>query len=150
MLTAFAELEDKVTGFDAGADDYLTKPFYMRELYLRIQNLVKRSRQLQEEVSSNLAAGDVVINDDQKKVYRGQQEIMLTPREYQILYMLIDNKDRVVSKAELMKEIWGGNVDYNTNTIEVYINFLRNKIDKPFGQKSIKTKVGYGYYWDMS
>ncbi|MCH5688035.1 winged helix-turn-helix domain-containing protein [Niabella sp. W65] len=71
-------------------------------------------------------------------------------KEYQILYMLIDNKDRVVSKAELMKEIWGGNVDYNTNTIEVYINFLRNKIDKPFGQQSIKTKVGYGYYWDIS
>ncbi|ULT46029.1 response regulator transcription factor [Niabella defluvii] len=73
MLTAFAELEDKVTGFDAGADDYLTKPFYMRELYLRVQNLVKRSRQLQEEVSSNLVAGDVVINDDQKKYIAGSR-----------------------------------------------------------------------------
>lgn len=79
---------------------------------------------------------------------RQGESISLTPREYQILVKLSENKGEIISKNELIKEIWGKAVDANTNTIEVYVNFLRNKLDKPFGKNTIKTKVGYGYYLD--
>ncbi len=151
MLTAFDDLEDKIQGFDSGADDYLTKPFYMRELLIRIHALVKRSesKKLNESQKQSIhIADDVIINDSIKKVTRQGTEIQLTPREYQILLKLIENKGELVSKQTLIQEIWGNIVDANTNTIEVYINFLRTKIDKPFSKNSIKTKVGYGYYFE--
>ncbi|WP_343632039.1 response regulator transcription factor [Fluviicola sp.] len=151
MLTAFDELEDKIQGYDCGADDYLTKPFYMRELLLRIQSLIKRSEtNTNREQSENavLVADDVVINQTTKKVTRQGQEISLTPREFQILVKLVSGKGELVSKQDLVREIWGNIVDANTNTIEVYINFLRGKIDKPFGKQNIKTKIGYGYFFD--
>ncbi|MNU94542.1 putative transcriptional regulatory protein YedW [compost metagenome] len=150
MLTAFDELEDKVQGYDTGADDYLTKPFYMRELLLRIQSLLKRSETIGKEPAENslLVADDMVINRLSKKVSRQGKEIILTPREFQILLKLVECKGELVSKQDLVKEIWGNIVDANTNTIEVYINFLRGKVDKPFGKQSIKTKIGYGYYFD--
>lgn len=150
MLTAFDELEDKVQGYDCGADDYLTKPFYMRELLLRIQSLLKRSETSGKDQSENavLIADDVVINQTTKKVTRQGQEISLTPREFQILVKLVSGKGELVSKQDLVREIWGNIVDANTNTIEVYINFLRGKIDKPFGKQNIKTKIGYGYFFD--
>lgn len=93
-----------------------------------------------------IIASDIHINTTQKKVTRQNLEIQLTPREYQILVKLCKNKGEIVSKNELIKEIWGTALDVNTNTIEVYVNFLRNKIDKPFGKNSIKTKIGYGYF----
>lgn len=147
ILTAFSELDDKVEGFNCGADDYLTKPFYMRELVLRIHSLLKRksNSELKKEI---ITANDIVINQSTKKVTRQGKEIILTPREFQILVRLIENKGEVISKNILIQEIWGSIVDANTNTIEVYINFLRNKIDKPFGRNNIKTKIGYGYYFD--
>ena len=151
MLTAFGELEDKVQGFGCGADDYLTKPFYMRELILRINSLFNRNK-TQPSASKNntiLIAGDITMNDAQKKVFRQGKEIILTPREYQILMRLMKNKGEIVSKSQLIEEIWGGSFDANTNTIEVYVNFLRNKVDKPFSENTIKTKVGYGYYLDI-
>lgn len=150
MLTAFDELEDKVHGYDSGADDYLTKPFYMRELLLRIQSLLKRSETIGKGASesNSLVADDIVINRSSKKVSRQGKEIILTPREFQILLKLVECKGELVSKQDLVKEIWGNIVDANTNTIEVYINFLRGKVDKPFGKQSIKTKIGYGYYFD--
>jgi DNA-binding response OmpR family regulator len=89
-----------------------------------------------------------VVHLPTKKVTRQGNEIKLTPREFQILVKLLDNKGELVSKNDLIKEIWGTIMDANTNTIEVYINFLRNKVDKPFGKQNIKTKVGYGYYFD--
>lgn len=146
ILTAFSELDDKVKGFDCGADDYLTKPFYMRELLLRINALTKR-RNSNNNPNATITTDDIIIYPNNKKVMRQEQEILLTPREYQILVKLIENKGELVSKNELIKEIWGNVMDANTNTIEVYINFLRNKVDKPFGKSSIKTKVGYGYYF---
>ncbi|WP_339922221.1 response regulator transcription factor [uncultured Cyclobacterium sp.] len=151
MLTAFGELEDKIHGFDCGADDYLTKPFYMRELILRVKSLFKRFKgnDLTSENSSHLSADDITLIDSQKKVFRQGKEISLTPREYQVLRRLIEKKGEIVSKADLIKEIWGNSFDANTNTIEVYVNFLRNKLDKPFDKKTIKTKVGYGYYLDL-
>lgn len=149
MLTAFGELEDKIHGFDCGADDYLTKPFHMRELLLRINSLIKRNRQLSSNPNDReLFFDDILMNDASKKVFRQNTEIILTPREYQILNKLISIQGDIVSKADLVKEIWGGSFDANTNTIEVYINFLRNKLDKPFGKSTIKTKIGYGYYLD--
>ncbi len=151
MLTAFSELEDKVHGFDCGADDYLTKPFYMRELLLRIHALIKRNKYANPAAPSDsiLAAEDILLDDAKKKVFRQDKEIILTPREYQILLMLMERKGEIVSKADLIKEIWGSSFDANTNTIEVYINFLRNKLDKPFEKNTIKTKIGYGYYLDI-
>ncbi|MBW6482976.1 MAG: response regulator transcription factor [Vicingaceae bacterium] len=151
MLTAFGELEDKVQGFDCGADDYLTKPFYMRELILRVNSLTKRLKQnnsITTEVPI-LIADDITLNDAQKKVFRQGKEISLTPREYQILLRLMENKGEIVSKSDLVKEIWGSSFNANTNTIEVYVSFLRNKLDKPFAKNTIKTKVGYGYYLDV-
>lgn len=148
LLTAFGELEDKIKGFDNGADDYLTKPFYMRELILRINSLIKRSENKSSGGNEHLILNDISINLAQKKVERRGKEITLTPREFQILVKLCKNRGDVVSKSDLIREIWGTSVDANTNTIEVYINFLRNKIDKPFGENSIKTKVGFGYYID--
>lgn len=150
MLTAFSELEDKVKGFDCGADDYLTKPFFMRELILRIHSLLKRSHPEKSKEKEIIIADDIQINQSQKSVFRQNREISLTPREYEILLLLCKNQGEVISKTKLMEEIWGTVFDTNTNTVEVYINFLRNKIDKPFEKNSIKTKVGYGYYFDSN
>lgn len=151
MLTAFGELDDKVMGYESGADDYLTKPFYMKELIMKVQSLIKRSETNSPGGGAkHLVAGDVVIDTALKKVTRQDQEIILTPREYQILCRLMESKNEVVPKKELIREIWGSSVDANTNTIEVYINFLRNKIDRPFGTDSIRTKVGFGYYFHIA
>ncbi len=150
MLTAFSELEDKIKGYDCGADDYLTKPFFMRELILRIHSLVKRSRFSEEEITGEkILAGDIIIDRRQKKVWRNGQEVELTPREYQILLRLSQTPGEIVSKNDLIREIWGSAVGFNTNTIEVYVNFLRNKLDKPFNRNTIRTRVGYGYYLDL-
>lgn len=148
MISAFSELEDKVQGYEMGADDYITKPFYMRELIMKIKSIIKRSKgsHLRDNNSPILTAGDLSLNINTKKVNRQGTEITLTPREYQILVKLLKHKGEIVSKQKLIQEIWGKSFDANTNTIEVYINFLRKKIDRPFAKESIKTKIGYGYY----
>jgi DNA-binding response OmpR family regulator len=150
ILTAFDDLADKVKGFESGADDYLTKPFFMRELLMRVRVLLKRSSitAKQDQSSANITADDIVIDTLKKKVFRQNTEVSLTPREYQILLRLCDSPGEVISKEEFIKELWGTAFNANTNTIEVYINFLRNKLDKPFDKNSIKTKVGYGYYFE--
>lgn len=147
FLTAFDELDDKVQGYESGADDYLTKPFYQKELLMRIQALVKRNTTAQPQ-NDTLIWHDIVIKQKTKTVFRNNQELKLTPREYQILVMLVLTKGEVVTKKELIREIWGSSFDANTNNVEVFINFLRNKVDKPFEKQLIKTKVGYGYYLD--
>ena len=149
MLTAFDELDDKIKGFESGADDYLTKPFFMKELIVRMNLLINKSRNtIKNRPKELIVVDDITIRTAQKSVTRQGREIVLTPREYQILEKLCKNQDEIISKDELIKEIWGTSLGINTNTIEVYINFLRNKIDKPFGNNSIKTKIGYGYYFD--
>lgn len=150
ILTAFDEIEDKVQGYESGADDYLTKPFYMQELLLRVQSLLRRNNSVTDTNSQPVTMGDIIVNPATKKVTRNGTEINLTPREYQILLRLVNAHGEVVSKKELIEEIWGRNFDANTNTVEVYINFLRKKLDKPFGRDSIRTRVGYGYYLDVS
>lgn len=146
LLTAFGELEDKIKGYESGADDYLTKPFFMKELVLRIQALSKRNTRNVNSQQETIVFEDIRIDQIQKRVYRQNQEVILTPREFQILSKLCAQPREMISKADLINEIWGQSIGVNTNTIEVYINFLRNKIDKPFGKNSIKTKVGFGYY----
>lgn len=150
ILTAFADLEDKVTGFNCGADDYITKPFYMRELLLRINKLISLNTAAGNRFQQEIRFDDIRIDVAKKKVFRQKQEIDITPREYQILLQLIKTPEEVISKKQLVESIWGSAVHFNTNTIEVYINFLRNKLDKPFGKNSIKTKKGYGYYIERS
>lgn len=148
FLTAFDELEDKVQGFESGGDDYLTKPFFMKELLLRIHSLIKRTQQ-PGEIEEVITIEDIVVNQRTKSVKRSNVELMLTPREYQILLKLVLARGELVPKQELIREIWGSALDANTNTIEVYINFLRGKVDKPFGKQLIKTKIGFGYYLDV-
>lgn len=146
MLTAFGELEDKIEGYNQGADDYLTKPFFMKELMLRVNALIKRRGTNESHNDDVIIVDDIVLNKKQKTVHRNGQEVNLTYREYEILMMLMEHRGEVVSKRKMLEKIWKTSFDGNTNTIEVYINFLRNKIDKPFDKKTIKTKVGYGYY----
>lgn len=148
FLTAFDQLEDKVEGFDAGADDYITKPFFIRELALRINNLIKRSKTNKFETEEKIISGNLVIDQKMKSVTKFGKTIELTPREFEILLLLVSNKGELISKQKLIEHIWGKSIDMNTNTIEVYINFLRKKIDKPFNENSIKTKIGFGYYFE--
>jgi len=153
LLTAFDELEDKIQGFERGADDYLTKPFYMKELSLRVQALLKRKAAAVKKLEKcttcdQIHIADLTLDLKDKRVQRGGKSIELTPREFQILHLLIQAEGASVSKKELVREIWGSPYDHNTNTIEVYVNFLRNKIDKPFKTALIKTRIGYGYYID--
>lgn len=147
MLTAYDEIEDKIKGFDLGADDYLTKPFFMEELSLRIKSLLKRSKKL-FNIDEIIKIQDLTINMSNKVVVRSAIEITLTPREFNLLIMLARSKGKIVTKKELNRSIWGGSLDENNNTIEVYINFLRKKIDKPFSKQLIKTKIGFGYFID--
>ncbi len=145
MLTAFGEVEDKLDGFDSGADDYLTKPFYFRELLARIKALLKRGGAHSEAVKS-INIDNLNIDLDKKQVSRGGQLIRLTGREFNILSMLAANPGQPFSKKELINAIWGTSVEVNTNTIEVFINSLRNKIDKNQPVKLIHTRFGFGYY----
>ena len=148
MLTAYDELEDKMKGFEMGADDYLTKPFFMVEVLARIKSLLKRANK-QTEQPSLIWVEDLSIDVSTNSVFRAKQDINLTPREFNLLLMLVKAKGKMVTKKELNKQIWGGSLDEHNNTIEVYINFLRKKIDKPFSKQLIKTKIGFGYYLDV-
>lgn len=148
MLTAFEELDDKVQGFKVGADDYLTKPFYEMELLARVNSLIKRT-QIGNKNADKVVIHDLTINQNTKLVSRAGKEIILTPREYDILLKLALADGGMVSKRELLKDIWGGLFSASNNTIEVYINFLRNKVDKPFEKQLIRTKKGFGYYLDI-
>jgi DNA-binding response OmpR family regulator len=122
----------------------------MKELIMRVQALIKRKNtdNSQFENTETLVYGDLIIQTKTSKVTRQGVELALTAREYQILLQLVLAKGELVLKRDLIKEIWGSSFDANTNTIEVYINFLRKKVDKPFGKDSIKTKIGFGYYFE--
>lgn len=145
MLTALGALSDKLEGYDTGADDYLVKPFEFRELLMKIRVLLKRSQHQQVPTGNILKAADLELNLDSKEVRRGQKNIQLTAKEFQLLEYLLRNKNRVVSRADLAVNVWDIDFDTNTNVIDVYINYVRNKVDKPFDQKLIHTQVGMGY-----
>jgi DNA-binding response OmpR family regulator len=145
MLTAFGQIEDKVDAFNRGADDYLVKPFHFDELYIRIQSLMRREFKPQE-IDDIIIIEDLEINSSEMKVSRNGSEIILSPKEYQLLLLLAKAKGRPVSKQTISEQVWDINFETGTNTIEVYINFLRKKIDKDFNPKLIHTRTGFGYY----
>ena len=145
MLTALSSLEDKIEGYDAGADDYVIKPFEFRELLMKIRVLFRRSGNERVPVGNVLKAGDLQMNLDTKEVRREGQVINLTAKEFQLLEFLVRNKNRVVSRADIAVNVWEIDFDTNTNIIDVYINYVRNKVDKPFERKLIQTLVGMGY-----
>lgn len=145
MLTALNALEDKIEGYDAGADDYIIKPFEFKELLLKVRVLLKRTMHRQIPVGNVLKAADLEMNLDSKEVKRDEQLINLTAKEFQLLEYLLRNKNRVVSRADIAIKVWDIDFDTNTNVIDVYINYLRNKVDKPFDHKLIQTQVGMGY-----
>lgn len=144
MLTAMSALEDKIEGFDAGADDYIVKPFDFRELLVRIRALLKRTHTT-VATGTLLQADDLVMNLDSKQVTRKGQPIQLTAKEFQLLEYFLRNKNRVVSRADIALQVWDIDFDTRTNVIDVYVNYLRKKIDKGFDQPLIYTQVGMGY-----
>lgn len=145
MLTAFGEIEDKVDAFNRGADDYLVKPFHFDELFIRIQSQMRRNQtpQAGDEI---IKVEDLEINISEMKVRRGDVLIALSPKEYQLLVLLASAGGRTVSKQTISERVWDINFETGTNTIEVYINFLRKKIDRDFTPKLIHTRPGFGYY----
>lgn len=143
MLTALGSTDDKVSGFENGADDYLVKPFEFRELLVRIKALIKRSTPVNGE--SILKIEDLELNTESKIVKRANKKIDLTAKEFSLLEYLLKNKDRVVSRKEIADKVWNIHFDTGTNVIDVYVNFLRKKIDKDYDRKIIQTQVGMGY-----
>lgn len=142
LLTALGRVEDKTTGLDSGADDYLVKPFSIDELLARVRALLRRPAETKTTV---LDAGDLSLDTAARKVKRSGKEIKLTSKEFGLLEYLLRNKNRPLSKNSIMQHVWDYDADILPNTIEVYIKYLRAKIDKPFGKGLIKTVRGFGY-----
>ncbi len=142
MLTALDSLADKSEGFNAGADDYLAKPFEFQELLLRIRALTRRNTPKQKHV---LRLADLELNLDTQTVIRAGQRIDLTTREYALMEYLMLNKGKTISRVDISERVWNLNFDSNTNVIDVYISYLRKKIDKDFSPKLLHTIVGMGY-----
>jgi len=145
MLTALGTTDDKVEGFDAGADDYLVKPFEMRELLVRIRALLKRHNKTANNSGNILKYADLEMNLHTKIVKRNGIEINLTPKEFNLLEYMMQNPERVLSREEIAEKVWKIHFDTGTNFIDVYINYLRKKIDKGFDKKLIHTKSGMGF-----
>lgn len=145
MLTALGTTDDKVEGFDAGADDYLVKPFEFRELHVRIRALLKRNAAMPNTQGFLLKYADIEYNLHTKIVKRNGKEIALTPKELQLLQYMMEHPERVLSRSEIAEHVWETTFDTGTNFIDVYINYLRKKIDRDFDVKLIHTKSGLGF-----
>ena len=144
MLTALGTTEDKLAGFDAGANDYLVKPFEFRELLARVKVLIK-SADHPRETSNKLFVADLELDLDRKAARRGNSFIDLTAKEFSLLEYFMRNTGRVLSRNDIAEKVWDASFDFSTNVVDVYVNFLRKKIDKGFDKKLIHTKVGFGY-----
>ncbi len=142
MLTAKDGEYDQVDAFDLGADDYLTKPFSFLVLVARLRALVRRGA---PERPVELVAGDLVVDPGARTVRRGQEEITLTAREFDLLFFLMRHRDQVVTKQQILNSVWDMDFEGDDNVVEVYIGYLRRKIDRPFGRDSISTLRGVGY-----
>ena len=142
MLTALGTTEDIVKGLDAGADDYLVKPFSFQELEARIKALLRRGK---ESPALQLTCNDLVLDCNTRRAQRGEFTIDLTVKEYRLLEYFMTHQGTVLSRLTLLKDVWDKNFDTNTNVVDVYVNYLRNKIDKDFETKLIHTVVGMGY-----
>jgi DNA-binding response OmpR family regulator len=142
MLTALAGTKDKVHGLDAGADDYLTKPFSFEELLARVRALLRRQG---PGVGTTLRFSDLEMNLAGRRVFRNQKELSLTPKEFSLLEYFLRNPGRVISRIEISEHVWDTRFDSDSNVIDVYVNMLRKKVDQPFKKKLIHTVVGAGY-----
>jgi len=148
LVTAMDSIEQKLSGFDAGADDYIVKPFDFRELLARMRTLLKRnqSSNVESEGAEILRLADLELDTSYKSVVRGSVPISLTAKEFALLEYLLRRSGRVASRHEIVENVWDVNFDIGTNVVDVYINFLRKKIDRNFEPKLIHTKQGMGYY----
>ncbi len=149
LVTALGSVEQKLTGFDAGADDYLVKPFDFRELLARMRTLLKRNAANpveKEPTGEVLRVANLELNTGFKTVTRDNNPITLTAKEFSLLEYLVRRNGRIASRHEIVEYVWDVNFDTGTNVVEVYINFLRKKIDRNFEPKLIHTKQGMGYY----
>lgn len=142
MLTALGTVGDKIHGFENGADDYLTKPFHFEELLARINALTRRNKLTSGRIYK---VGDLEVDCNKGVAYRGGKEIMLTTKEFTLLEILAANKNKILSRNEIAGKVWGINFDRGTNLIDVYINYLRVKVDKNYSKKLIQTVIGRGY-----
>ncbi len=145
MLTSMSALNDKIEGYESGADDYMVKPFEFKELLLKIRSLLKRTLGKNVPIGNILKAADLEMNLDNKEVKRSDRVINLTAKEFQLLEYLLRNKNRLVSRVDIAINVWEVDFETNTNVIDVYISYLRNKVDKHFEQKLIQTHIGMGY-----
>jgi DNA-binding response OmpR family regulator len=145
MLTALGTTEDKVSGFEAGVDDYLVKPFEFQELLMRVKALLRRSESTPNTETKKLVIGNLQLDLDKKVAVRDGKSIPLTAREFLLLEYFMRNKGRVLSKVELAEKIWDVTFDTGTNVVEVYMNILRKKIDRDFEPKLLHTRIGLGY-----
>lgn len=145
MLTALGTADDKLEGFDVGADDYMVKPFDFRELLARVRVLLKRRAVAKVDVVKEISYADLYINLERQEVTRNGEPIKLSPKEYNLLVYLVENAERVVSRVEIAEKVWNPHFDTGTNFIDVYINYLRKKMDKNFEVKLIHTKPGVGF-----
>ncbi|NEM99259.1 response regulator transcription factor [Pontibacter burrus] len=143
MLTALGATDDKITGLDAGADDYLTKPFEFKELLARIRALTRRGTD--NSTGEKLGLADLEMDVAKKTVVRAGKSVNLTAREFALLHYLLRNKERVISRVDILEQVWETSFDTGSNVVDVYINFLRKKIDKDQPNKLIHTLVGMGY-----
>lgn len=141
MLTALSTTKDKIQGLDAGADDYLTKPFEFEELLARVRALLRRSG----DDKAQLKNGDLTMDLIGRLVVRGGVKIELTTKEFSLLEFLMRNQDKVVDRNAIARQVWGADFDPDSNVIDVYINHLRKKVDAQFPKKILKTVVGQGY-----
>ncbi len=144
MLTAMGSMDDKLTGFESGADDYLVKPFEFRELMARLRALSKRGQETGTQANV-IRLADLELDLNEKVARRGTKRIDLTAKEFGLLEFLMRNRGRVVSRIDIAEKVWDIHFDTGTNVIDVYVNFLRKKIDKDFPQKLIHTVIGMGY-----
>ena len=144
MLTALGTTDDKITGFEAGASDYLVKPFEFRELLARVRVLLRKP-DLPLEKTNILVAGDLELDLERKMVRRNDTYIDLTAKEFSLLEYFMRNRGRVLSRVDIAEKVWDIKFDFGTNVVDVYVNFLRKKIDKGYDKKMIHTRVGFGY-----
>lgn len=145
MLTALGSVDDKVLGLNSGADDYLVKPFHFKELLARIEAMLRRHQPAFNQQKNILSFEDISLDTYSKTVKRADKDIQLTAKEFTLLELFLKNTNRLLSRQYIAENAWDVSFDTGTNVIDVYVNFLRNKIEKGFDRKLIHTKIGMGY-----